>query len=362
MTLWVLFLAQVKMLYRNRMALFWALVFPILFVAVFGLFFREETPTITLAVVDRAGDSLSQRLVESLSRVPQFKIKAVDGEEEARRMLANGDIHYLLVLPPGLAADLGRAREGEPVRLTLVYDQGQAFSGVVISTVRRFVDQVNLEMAGAPRLLEVQEEGAITRQVDYFDFLLPGFVGIGVMNYAIIGMAVTIAHFRQQRVLKRIMATPLRVRNFVVTMVLANLCLSLVQAGIILVVGVFAFGGRVYGNPLWIFLVVVLANIVFLNLGLISGSLARNVNAASGVGNAVSLPMMFLSGAFFPKENLPAFLARAVDFLPLTPMMDMMRGVTLEAKVPWDYPLSLGVLVAWILLSSLLAVRTFRYD
>ena len=71
----------------------------------------------------------------------------------------------------------------------------------------------------------------------------------------------------------------------------------------------------------------VLANLTFLNLGFIVGSIAKTVQAASGLGNAVAMPMMFLSGVFFPTENLPTILARVVAYLSLSPMLEAMRGV-----------------------------------
>lgn len=367
-----LILANIKMIYRNRQALFWALVFPLIFVVVFGLFRLDRPPTITIGVVDRSNDQLSRALIDNLAGVGQFKIQPEEDEATAREKLRKGDLRYLLLIPDRLAE---RVRGETPTNrrpptmptpatasLTLAYDQSQSLSGVVVSTVRRFLDRTNLELASAPAVLTLAEEGAISRQVDYFDFILPGFVGMGVMNYAIIAVAVAMTEYRGQKILKRIRATPLNVRTFFTAHIIAFLLLSLVQAAVILAAGILLFGGVVYGNYLWLFLLVLLANIVFLNLGFIVGSVAKNVNAASGLSNAVTIPMMFLSGVFFPKDNLPPFLAKAVEFLPLSPLLDALRGVALEAKPFWAFPSELALLGAWIVVTSVVAVRIFKFE
>jgi ABC-type polysaccharide/polyol phosphate export permease len=107
---------------------------------------------------------------------------------------------------------------------------------------------------------------------------------------------------------------------------------------------------------------VVLANLTFLNLGFIVGSLAKTVNAANGLANAVAMPMMFLSGVFFPTDTLPAILAAVVKYLPLSPMLEAMRGVLLDARPLWEFPGQLALLAAWVAVTGMVAVRTFRFQ
>jgi ABC-2 type transport system permease protein len=371
-------IANIKMIVRNRQALFWALLFPLIFVVVFGLFRLGEPPTIEIGVVDKAQDSLSRALVQSLDELERFELRMVDDEAKARKQLLErsdpfeeDNFRYLLVIPEGLVEQFNRPGEPGSVPLTLVYDQGEAFSGVVISTIRRFVDRVNLERvvaeletvsSSAPSFLTLLEEGAVVRDVDYFDFLLPGFIGMGVMTYTIIGMASVMTHYREQKILKRLLATPLRIQTFFAAQIIAYLILSLVQAAVILAAGILLFGGDVYGNYLWLFLLVLLGNLVFLNLGFIVGAYAQSVQAASSMGNALTVPMMFFSGVFFPTESLPGVLAAIVKYLPLSPLLDAMRGVALEARPIWDFPWELSLLGGWVVVSAFLAVRTFKFS
>lgn len=354
-------IANMRMLARNRQALFWALAFPLIFVTIFGLFRLDEPPSVEILVIDDAGDTLSERLVDNLSALEGFVVLEREDTVRARKELVEGEANYLLIIPQGLDPEEGSKLRTEPVTIDLIYDRGNQTAGLVIATVRQFVHEVNNEIVRAPSLIELRPAGVQARQLTYFDFLLPGFVGMGVMTYAIIGLAATMAGYREQKILKRILVTPLKVRTFFASQITAFLLLSMVQALIIICVGVFVFGAHIYGNVMYILLLVGLANIIFLNLGFIVGGVAKNVRAADGMANAIALPMMFLSGTFFPKESLPGFLAEVVEYLPLSPLLDATRGIALEARPIWDFPDELAMLAVWILLSSVAAIRVFRF-
>lgn len=358
MILYHLTLANLKMIIRDRQAVFWALAFPLIFVIVFGLFFRDVGSSVTLAVIDRAQDDLSARLVDSLAQADGVSIERHSDESAARQAIADGDLANLLIIPENLAAVVS---DSPPAQLTLVFDETDPFSGVIIGVVGSFVDKTNLAMAQAPPRISLAPEGVSSRSVTYLDFLIPALAVWGVMNFSIIGLATTIASRREKRILIRILATPLKVRVFFAAEVLSALVVSLAQAAIILAAGWLLFGVAVNGNPLHIAALIILGNIVFLNLGFVVGAFSRTVAAASGLGNAVALPLMFLSGVFFPTENLPAILRVIVEYLPLAPMLEMVRGIVIESKAFWEYPLELAIVCGWIVVSAIAAIRTFRF-
>ena len=148
---------------------------------------------------------------------------------------------------------------------------------------------------------------------------------------------------------------------FFAARVLSALVLSVIQAAIILATGWLLFGVAVEGNLLHIALLVALGNIVFLNIGFVVGAFSKTVSAASGLGNAVGLPLMFMSGVFFPVENLPTILRIIVEYLPLAPIVAMVRGVVLHSAAFWEFPLELAILCGWIVISAVAAIRTFKF-
>ena len=359
-----LFIADIKMILRDRQTLFWALVFPLIFVVVFGLFDPTRGPSDTsLAVFDQADTVLSRGIREQLKVIDFLEID--DGYatvEEARDAVQEGELDFLLVLPPELAeAELG----AEEVPLVLVYDEAGGSSVInqlVIGTLTQFVNEVNLRVSNASRVVGLDPQGVRAKQVKYFDVLLMGLVGMGVMFNSILVLAVTITTYRQQKILRRLLVTPLRVRNFFVAIVLAYLLLALVQSGVIMAMGVFLFGATIYGNLFWIFLMVAAGDLIFLNLGFIVSAFARSPAAASSLGNVIALPMMFFSGTFFPTEFLPSVIPQVVRALPLTPLLELLRAISIDAATPLDAPLSLLLLGVWILGSSAVAMRVFRFS
>jgi ABC-2 type transport system permease protein len=160
---------------------------------------------------------------------------------------------------------------------------------------------------------------------------------MGVMNASIIGMAVAISRFREQKILRRILATPLAPIRFLSSQIGARLVLSIIQSALILAVGIFLFGAELHGQLIWLFVLVTFANLIFLNLGFAAAGRAKNPDAAQGIANAIALPMMFLSGTFFPTDTLPVVVQWIVKFLPLTPLLEAMRRLRRGVRSPrWD--------------------------
>ena len=359
MTFGVLFSANVKLIYRNRQALFWSLAFPLLFLVILGLSFGGDggSPA-TIGVVDRAQDEVSERLLDELDSLESIDVELWQDESEAREAVGDDDLYMLLVIPPDLAASVASRR---PVSFTLVYDQGSSASGLFLGVVQRYLDQVNLTLAGAPRLLTLDPQGVLADRFTYLDFLLPGLVAMGIMTASIFGISAAMASYREQHVLRRLLAAPVRARDFFGAMVLAYLMLAVVQATIIFAAGVLLFDLAVNGNPGYIALLILLGNAIFFGIGFIVGSVASSVQAAAGLGNAVIWPMMLLSGVFFETDNFPDVLRVAVEYLPLTPMVDSLRGVVLDSQSILEFPGELALLGAWIVVTTGVALRVFKF-
>lgn len=371
-----LLVANLKIMVRDRQALLWALAFPLILVTVFGLFDIDASGSADLAVIDRANDSRSRELRQKLRGIDYLNLDTTyRSEASAEEALRDGDLEYLLVIPEGVAELSGPSAPGtedgegageralnEPVSLVLYYDGNNDLGNqLVIEVIRHFVDQENLKLIGLPELLTVQPREVKARRVDYFDVLLIGLVGMGMMTNSIIFIAVKISMYRNQSILKRMLVTPLRVRSYFTSEVLAHLLLSVVQASVVIGAGVFIFGAAIHGNVLWVFIIVAFANTIFLNIGFIISGWVNSPRAASGLGNVVAIPMLFFSGTFFPTSSLPSVLPDLVQVLPLTPMLEAMRGVAINGRQLWEVWRELAMLAGWLVFSSVLAVRLFRF-
>ncbi|MBI4729840.1 MAG: ABC transporter permease [Acidobacteria bacterium] len=356
-----LFVASLKMLYRDKQTLFYALLFPVIFAVVFGLFDFSRGPKVDIAMVGARTSPVYRALVEGLRPVASFSVKEGRTLASARAALTAGDIDVVLSVPGEPPA--GSSPAIGPAVIEVLYNQSNFDTNqFALGAIERIVDRLNLTLSGvrSPPLV-VAPNGVKARTIDYYDFLLPGLVAMGVMQFSIIGMAVAIARFREQRILKRILATPLAPSKFLVAQVGARLVLSVVQAALIMAVGMVLFGARVYGSIFWIVALAAVANLIFLNIGVAVAGRAPNPDAAQGIGNVVALPMMFLSGVFFPTETLPAAMRAVVRYLPLTPLIEALRTIANDGLPITAAGSQLALLGVWVLVSFLLANRAFRF-
>ncbi len=353
-----LFVASVKMLYRDRLTVFWALMFPVIFAVVFGLFDFDRAPEVRIDMVGEPSAPMYRALRAGLGRIEAFDLHRAADLGTARARLEDGETDVVVVVPSALPAP------GASLDVPVLYNGANAdVNTFALSAIERIAGATNLRLAGVePPPLDVRPRAVEGKAIDFYDFLLPGLVAMGVMNYSIVGMGVAVARFREQRILRRILATPLAPWRFIAAQVAARLLLALVQAALITATGVFLFGARIYGNVGWLFALAALGNLVFLNIGFAVAGRAPNPDAAAGVGNVVALPMMFLSGVFFPTDTLPALMQRVVEFLPLTPLLEAMRKVVLEGLPISATGPQLLRLAAWTVASFLLASRLFRFS
>lgn len=356
-------LANLKMMARNRQAIFWALFFPLLLVVVFGLFDFNGVGAADVVVIDQSGGPRAELLRERLEEIEFLELEFQETDpDKARDRVTDGGLGYLIVIPETFDDPAAQERTGGPPPVTLVYstrnpDRNQLVDGAV----RNLVAVIHSD--GGPVLpsqLLISDVIQVP-EVDYFDNVLLGLLGLGIMTNSIISIAVRISTYRNQSILKRLLVTPLPIWKFFAAEITAHVLLALVQASIILAVGVFMFGGHVNGNILWVLAITVLGSIVFLNIGFILSAWAKSPAAASGMGNAVSLPMMFFAGTFFSTAALPWVLPQLSWALPLTPMLEALRDVAIDSAPIWETWPQLAIMGGWVAATAIAATKLFKF-
>lgn len=345
-----LLVASLKMLVRDRRTMIFALAVPILFTVIFGVQDFNGVDHVKLTVVGPAhATSFARQITAGLEHDSAFRITTTADLDAAQNRLDKGKTEGVVVVP---------SAPHHP--LVVYYEPDASNLDFADSSLNRFVDAANLRLAGitSPQL-RLSERAVAASDTNYYDFLLPGLVAMAVMNLSIIGVAIGVTRFREQQILRRMLATPLAPSKFLVAQIATRLLMSLVQAGIILGLGVGAFGGHIHGDPVWIFLFVVLGNLVFVNIGFTIAGRAKNADSAQALSQLVTLPMLFLSGVFFQTSGA---LAQVVRVLPLSPLVTGMRKITLDGDSITKVGPQLGVLAAWVVLSFLIARRNFHFD
>jgi ABC-2 type transport system permease protein len=179
------------------------------------------------------------------------------------------------------------------------------------------------------------------------DVLLAGLIGYGAANTALAGLAITLVARREMGVLKRLRATPLPPAVYIASVLLSTLVTFALQTLALIALGRIAFGASPPENWPGLAGAVVVGALCFAGLGVAAAALIRSAEGASAVVNVIVLPMAFLSGAFGPTQDFPAFLQAVADVLPLTYFLDVVNGVYLRGESLFADPAALAVIAAW---------------
>jgi ABC-type multidrug transport system permease subunit len=228
-------------------------------------------------------------------------------------------------------------------------------------TARMLVDRAVQVASG--RVDPVRVEDDVAREVGsrYIDFLVPGLVGMGIMSNAVWGLGFSIVDARRRKLMKRIMATPMRRIDYLLSFQIWRMFLLVFEVGVPVLFGMVAFGIPVRGSILEIAAISMVGSLAFSALGLLIASRARTIEAVSGIMNVVLVPMWILSGVFFSSERFPDAVQPFIKALPLTALVDAMRANMLQGASLLDVAPSLGALGACLLVCFALAIKLFRW-
>ena len=205
-------IANLKMLGRNRQTVFWALFFPLILVVVFGLFDFTSASSSDIAVIDQADSAASQQLVSALGDIEILSLNASPADmDSGRRMITDGDLDYLIVVPQGFAAPgnslVDQTEDMTPVTLVLSTSDEER-NQLLMEILSDLADEAVLGNPEVDRPETLVAEWIAIRKVPYFDLVLFGLVGMGIMTHAIISIAARISNYRNLSILKRMLATP----------------------------------------------------------------------------------------------------------------------------------------------------------
>lgn len=195
--------------------------------------------------------------------------------------------------------------------------------------------------------------------VDYFDFVLPGILAMASVQFSVFWTSGSYARMGETKVLRRLEATPIPQSAFLAGQVMARLVVVAAQAAIVVAVGML-LGASIVGNPVWLVVLAVVAAAVFMFVGFAIGAVASNVDSANMIAGMTVMPVVFLSGAWFPIEGLPGWLEAAMELLPLAPLMEAMRQVVIVGGGLGDVATHLLQVAAWIPVTFGLALVALR--
>lgn len=364
-TLRLLTIANIKSLTRDRAALFWTFFFPIMFVLLFGVLFSPNNSgnNVSIGYVDLDNSPASAGLKSAFQSVPFFNLQTGSLDDEKAAM-KNGDVSAVVVVPQGLQSAVAQAKSGQKadVSLQLYTDPAQSqTSQVVTSAVSQVANAFNLQVQGAGSILGIQSLTLSSNNISTVSYLVPSILAMALMQLGVFA-AIPLVQQREKGILKRIGATPLPRWQLVVSNILLRLLVAVVDTVLILGVGVMVFNIQIVGSLAAGLGFVLLGAGAFLALGFMMASFLKTEEQANGVVQVVQMPMMFLSGIFFPFNFMPEFLRTISRLLPLTYLGDGLRQSMVNGTAVAPIGVDVAILVGWLVVCLAIATRSFRWE
>lgn len=338
--LWQLTRARVLEFIREPEAIFWVFVFPVLMALGLGIAFRNRpVESLRVAVQDGRG---AVELAATLDSFPELRALVLE-PEIAHNELRTGKI--ALVVIPGDS-------------LTYVFDPTRDESQLA----RRAVDDAVQRTAGRADPIAAGERHLTDPGSRYIDFLIPGLLGLNLMGSGMWGIGFNIVQARRKKLLKRLLATPMRKSEYLLSYVLSRFVFMILEVAALVGFGWLVFDVRVHGSILDLLLVSVVGALAFAGLGMLTASRAQTLEGVSGIMNLVMMPMWIFSGVFFSYTRFPDPLQPVIKALPLTPLLDALRSVMIDGAPLTANLGRLAIIGLWGGLSFAAALKIFRWS
>jgi ABC-2 type transport system permease protein len=331
-------IARLREKFREPAAIFWTFGFPLVLAFALGLAFRQGSPQ-KIPVVILDGPAQEARL-ERIGDDPRFRTTKAT-EDALPELFRRGEAVLAVGGAPGVVYHF------DPK-----HDEALA--------ARRDVDDLLQRAAGRIDALATEDREISTPGSRYIDFLIPGLLGFNIMSSSLWGIGWIIVQTRRRKLLKRLVATPMRKSHYLLSHIFARLTFLFIEVAALVVVARLVFQVEVRGGVLPLALFTVLGAMCFAGFGLLVASRTENAESVSGLVNLMTFPQMLLSGVFFSYAHFPEWLQPLCRALPLTSFIDGLRGIFGGAP-PGEILLSAAVLGVYGLVSFLLALKLFKW-
>ena len=345
------FRAEWRLYVRDRGAMFWTFLFPLLMLFAFGLIFRSGgPPSMTLVRVAPAQDSARDQAFQKALEEAHLKVMTLSAEE-AKAHWEKGDT----------AAELDSVGTGYRLRLnSYLVAQGQVAAQAASQAF--LIAQARLSGAPEPeRIPFVLESPGHAHSDNYAAFLVPGLVGLNLLTMGLFAVGMVTVSYREKGKFRRLAVTPLPKWVFLLAQILQRVTVVAAQTTLLLVVARLAFQITNQGSYLLFALLVLGGTATFLAMGFALSSLASTVETYGAISNLVFFPMMLLSGVYFRLDGAPKWMQNAVTVLPLSPYLRALRSVFNDGADLSGHGVGLAIVGAWAVVCFVLAVRRFRW-
>lgn len=347
-------------IFRSPSAVIFSIAFPLIFILVFGFIGNGGKVSLNVAF-DAKTDTLNP-IYTSLKNIAGINVVRKTGIELQEDLEKGRITAVILIKKSGIAnppytIDLTSSEAVNPQNMQVL----QSILHAVIAGINQRT------YTGAPTYALINNNvqkipGRIYRTID---FILPGQLGFSLLSSGVFGVAFLFFNLRQQLVLKRFFATPIKRSYIVLGEALSRVIFQMLTAVIVIGVGHFVFNFTlVHGFQTFseIMLLSFLALILFMGFGFIVSSIAKSESTIPPFANIITLPQFLLAGTFFSIEAFPAWLQPFCKIMPLTHFNTAMRNIAFEGASLASCWNELAILGIWTIVVYAVAFKTFKWE
>jgi ABC-2 type transport system permease protein len=343
-------LAMARGFFRDRASVFFSVVFPLMFLFLFGGVFADQGQS--------RSDLVQIGAVPLIDQMPAAARAAFDESFDVSRTTDRGR-----ALEDVRKGDADAAIEMSGNTLVAHYTQtDQVKAAITQGTLKAFVDAANAAAADAPPTFGFEAVRVEDESLKTIQFVTPGLLGWAVAMSAAFGAAATLQGWRQSKLLRRLQLSPVPTRSIVGARVGVTIGIAMVQMAIFVGLGSAVLGLRLDGAWWMALPLLVCGTLAFMSIGLLAGAVSKTTEGAVNMANFIVLPMAFLSGSFFPLDGAPGWLQVISRALPLRHLNDAMLDVMVRGQ-DWTAAFApMGILLGFTLVLTAIAARLFRWE
>jgi ABC-type multidrug transport system permease subunit len=349
--LWQQFRIEWRLYLRDRGAMFWTFLFPLLMLFGMGVIFRSGgAPALTLVRVAPAQESPRDAAFVKALEDAHLKVLTLDADAAEARW-RKGET----------TAQLESVGDGYRLRLnSYLIAQGQMAAQAASQAF--LVAQARLAGSPEPERIPVTVESpGHARSNTYAAFLVPGLIGLNLLTMGLFAVGMVTVSYREKGKYRRLAVTPLPKWVFLLGQISQRVTVVVLQTALLLLAARLGFGITNQGSYLVFAALVVFGTATFIAMGFALSSLAQTVETYGAIANLAFFPMMMLSGVYFRLDSAPRWLQSAVLVLPLSPYLRVMRAVFNDGASLAGHGAGLAILAAWAAAMFAIAVKRFRW-
>jgi len=353
-----------KRFFRDRLALFFSVGFPLIFLFVFGsLNSGSGGASFNVAIINQSSSQFTKDFVSQIASSKVVKVKTeVVTLGDAKEKMSRSELDATIELPSNFG-DKSQGTLYPSGQAKVIYTQNNQQSAIALTSILDAQFKViNAKFVKNETPFTVTSEQLNERSLSAFDYTFAGLLGFAIIGMGIFGPVNVFPELKKMGILRRLSTTPLKVWQYFLSTMIGQAIIGLISLAIMFVVAIVIFHLQVVGNWFELALFLVFGIVMILGIGLALGGWAKNERQVAPLANIIVFPMMFLSGTFFPRFLMPEWLQNISAFLPLTPIIDGIRLIATEGKHFIDILPQIGLIGVWMIVIYAIAFKVFRWE